>query len=108
MIANPDGTVTGNHTKTQSLTLPTGLIAGNQQVTVRTKQFLNWHKQSLPEFDDWEAMRADPDLKKELGETWFQQRSRIPRSWREKLNQRRFEKGQPKRAAPGRKRHLES
>ena len=34
-------------------------------------------------------MRADPDLEKELGEDWFFARSRMPRTWIHKLNQRR-------------------
>ena len=42
----------------------------------------------MPTEEDWEGMRADPDLEKELGEDWFLARSRMPRTWIHKLNQR--------------------
>ncbi len=63
------------------------IIEGNPKVAVES--VIAWHKKSLPTEEDWEGMRADPDLEKELGEGWFFARSRMPRTWIHKLNQRR-------------------
>ena len=62
-------------------------IEGNPKVAVQ--KVIAWHKMSLPTANDWEGMRADPDLEKELGEGWFFARSRVPRTWIHKLSQRR-------------------
>ena len=62
-------------------------IEGNP--TVPVNYVIAWHKKSLPTEEDWEGMRADPDLEKELGEDWFFACNRMPRTWIHKLNHRR-------------------
>ena len=80
----PDDRLIRNHTKPRHVHLP--FIEGNPKVAVES--VIAWHKKSLPTEEDWEGMRADPDLKKKLGEGWFFVRSRVPRTWIHKLNQR--------------------
>ena len=80
-----DGRLIPNHLMPRDVHLP--FIEGNPKVAVQ--KVIAWHKMSLPTANDWEGMRADPDLEKELGEGWFFARSRVPRTWIHKLNQRR-------------------
>ena len=92
----PDDRLIRNRTKPRDVHLP--FIEGNPKVAVRT--VIGWHKKSLPTEEDWEGMRADPDLEKELGEDWFFARSRMPRTWIHKLNQRRSAAGLSVKAVP--------
>ena len=92
----PDDRLIKNRTKPRYVHLP--FIEGNPKVAVR--KVIGWHKKSLPTEEDWEGMRADPDLEKELGEDWFFARSRMPRTWITKLNQRRRAAGLPLISGP--------
>ena len=85
-----------NKLKPEYVHLP--FIEGNPCVRVST--VIAWHKKSLPTEEDWEGMRADPDLEKELGEGWFFARSRMPRTWIHKLNQRRSAAGLSVKGVP--------
>ena len=73
-------------------------IEGNPKVAVES--VIAWHKKSLPTEEDWEGMRADPDLEKELGEDWFCACNRLPRTWIHKLNQRRSAAGLSVKGVP--------
>jgi len=100
----PDDRLIRNHTKPRDVHLP--FIEGNPKVGIYT--VIRWHKKSLPTEEDWEGMRADPDLEKELGEDWFFARCYPPRTWIHKLNQRRSAAGLLVKGVPGRKRHVDN
>ena len=100
----PDDRLIRIHTKPRYVHLP--YIEGNPKVAV--KSVIAWHKKSLPTEEDWEGMRADPDLEKELGEDWFLARSRMPRTWIHKLDRRRSAARLSVKAVPGRKRHVDN
>ena len=63
-------------------------------------------EQALAEVQEGRLRASEPASQlasDRLTQIWFQLCSQIPRSWREKLNKRRLEEGQPKRGAAGRK-----
>ena len=104
LLLGPDGRLVQNTSKPRFVHLP--FMKGKPHVAVDSA--IAWHKKSLPGNEDWDGMRTDPELQKELGEDWFSTRSRIPRSWVHKLNLRRISEGLPSKGVPGRKRHVDN